>query len=62
MLANTLYNLHHYIRAIGILYIITYDWKYNNIMNSCNFILLESEEMKSCTDRVETANAGIGQK
>ena len=30
----------------------------SNIVNSCNFFLLEFEEMKSCIYRLETANAG----
>ena len=55
-----MYNLHIYNRKIGKLHVITYEWQYNNIVNSCNFFLSEFEEMKSCIYRVETANAGMG--
>ena len=48
MLAETLYNLHVYIRKIAKLQVITYEWKYINIVNSYNFFLSEFEEMKSC--------------
>ena len=60
MLAKTLYSLHIYIKEIEKLHIITYESKYNNIVNSCNFFLSEFEEMKSFIYRVETANAGKG--
>ena len=30
------------------------------ILNSSNFILTELEEMKSCINRVETKNTGVG--
>ena len=60
MLATTLYNLHIYIREIEKLHVINYEWKYINIVNSCNFFWSEFEEMKSCIYRVETANAGMG--
>ena len=42
------------------LHVFTYKREYINIMNSCNFLLLKFEEMKSCIYRVETANAGMG--
>ena len=54
-----MYNLHIY-KKIRKLHVITYEWKYINIVNSCNFFLSEFEEMKSCIYRVETANAGMG--
>ena len=54
-----MYNLHIYNREIEKLHVNTYEWKYINIVNSCNFFLSEFEEMKSCIYRVETANAGI---
>ena len=55
-----MYNLHIYKRKIEKLHVITYEWKYINIVNSCNCFLSEFEEMKSCRYRVETANAGMG--
>ena len=55
-----MYNLHIYIREIEKLHVITYEWKYINIVNSSNFFLSESEVMESCIFRVETANAGMG--
>ena len=55
-----MYNLHMYIREIEKLNVITYEWKYINIVNSGNFFLSEFEEMKSCINGVETANAGMG--
>ena len=48
MLAKTLYNLHINIRENEKLHVITYEWKYINIVNSCSFFLSEFEEMKSC--------------
>ena len=56
-----MYNRHIYNREIEKkLHVITYKWKYTNIVNTCNFFLSEFEEMKSCIYRVETANAGMG--
>ena len=52
--------MHIYNRKIGKLHVITYEWKYVNIVNSCNFFLSEFEEMKSCINCVETADAGMG--
>ena len=43
-----MYNLHIYKRKIEKLHIVTYKWKYINIMKSCNFFLSELEEIKSC--------------
>ena len=60
MLAKILHNLHIYIREIERLHVITYKGNYINIVNSCNFFLSEFEEMKSCINRVETSNAGLG--
>ena len=60
ILTNTLYNLHIFFREIEILQVINYEWKYINIVNSCNFFLSDLEEMKSCLYRVETAYAGMG--
>ena len=60
MLAKTLYNLQICIGENAKLHVITDEWKYINIVNSCNFFLLEFEEMKSCIYRVETANDGMG--
>ena len=56
---NTLYNLYIYIEKNEILNVVTYKWKYINIVNSSKFFLSELEEMKSCIYRVETANAGM---
>ena len=55
-----MYNLHIYNRKNGKLHVITYEWRYIKNVNSCDFFLLEFEEMKSCICRVETANAGMG--
>ena len=55
-----MYSLHLYIRENAKLHVVTYEWKYINIVNSCNFFLSEFEEMRSCKYRVETANAGMG--
>ena len=52
-----MYNLHIYIEKITILHVVTYKWKYINIVNSSDLFLSELEEMKSCLYRVETANA-----
>ena len=41
--AKTLYKLHIYIREIENLQVITYEWKYSNIVNSCKFSLSEFE-------------------
>ena len=60
MIAKKLYILHIYIREIDILHTNTYERKHINIVISCNFFLLEFQEMKSCRYRVETANAGMG--
>ena len=57
-----MYNLHIYLREYEKLNVITYEWKYINIVNSCNFFLSEFEEMKSCVYRVEAANDGMGLK
>ena len=54
-----MYNLHIYNKKIGKLHVITYEWEYINIVNSCDFFLLEFEDMKSCIYRVEPANAGM---
>ena len=43
-----MYNLHIYITEIEKLHVITYEWKYINIVNFSNSFLLEFEEMKSC--------------
>ena len=43
-----MYNLHNYIGEIEKLHVITYEWKYINIVNSCNYFLSEFGEMKSC--------------
>ena len=43
-----MYNLHIHNREFEKLQVITYEWKYINIVNSCNFLLSEFEEMKSC--------------
>ena len=42
------------------LQVITYEWKYINMLNSYNFFLSEFEELKSCIYRAETANIGMG--
>ena len=55
-----MYNLHIHVREIAKLHVVTYEWKYINIVKSCNFFLSEFEEMKSCIYGVETANAGMG--
>ena len=60
MLAKTLYNLHIYIRENEKLHVITCEWKYINILNSCNIFLFFFEGMQSCIYRVGTANAGMG--
>ena len=60
MSAKLLYNLHIYVKVTEKFYVITYEWKYINIVNSCIFVLLEFEAMKSCIYRVETANAAMG--
>ena len=52
--------MHIYIRETETLHVITFEWKYINIVNSCNFCLSEFEEKESCIIRVETANAGMG--
>ena len=52
-----MYNLHIYNGEFEKLQVITYEWKYINIMKSPNFFLPEFDEMKSCIQRVETANA-----
>ena len=52
--------MHTYIRDTEKLHVFTYEWKYLNILNSCKFFLSESEKMRSCIYRVETANAGMG--
>ena len=54
-----MYNLHIYIEGIEKIRVITYEWKYINIVNSCK-VLSEFEEMKSCINRVENANVGMG--
>ena len=53
-------NLHILIRESGKILVITFEWKYINIVNSCNFFLSDFEKMKSCIYRVETANARMG--
>ena len=45
-MANTLYNLHFYIREVQVLRAINNECVYNIIANSCNFFLSEFEEMK----------------
>ena len=39
-----MYNLHIYNRKIGKLQVITYEWKYINIVKSCKFFLSEFEQ------------------
>ena len=55
-----MYNLHIYVMKTENLHVITYERRYINIVNSCNFFLSEFEEIKSCIYRVETTNAEIG--
>ena len=52
--------MHIYIREFEKLHVITYEWNYINIMNSCDFFLSEFGEMKPCIYRVETANYEMG--
>ena len=62
MLANTLYNLHLYIRKIEIIHVITvitFEWKFINTGNSCDFFFSEFEEMKSYIYRVETLYGSV---
>ena len=48
-----------YIEKVKILQVITYNWKYINVLNSLSFLLSEFEEMTRCIHRIETANAGM---
>ena len=56
---NTLYNQHFHIGAFKLLHVVTYKWKYINIVNSSTSILSQLKEMKSCKNSVEFANAGM---
>ena len=42
-----------------LLHVVIYKRKYTNIVNSSVFVLLETEQMNSGIDHVETANAGL---
>ena len=53
MITKTLYNQHNFIEEIKLLQVVTYEWKYINIVNSSKFILSEIEEMKNRKNRVE---------
>ena len=54
-----MYNLHIYIEKFDLLLVVTYKWKYIDIVNSSNFFFTELEKTKSCIYRVETASAGM---
>ena len=53
---KTYYKLHFYIEK---LHEITYKREYNNIVNSCNFLLSKLEEMKSCIYCIKAANTWV---
>ena len=54
-----MYNMRIYIEKNEILHVVTYKWKYINILNSSIPFLSELEEMKSCIYRIESANAVV---
>ena len=56
---ETFYNLHiHNDEENKLLHVSTDKRKFNNFVKASTFFLSESQEMKSCEKRVETANAG----
>ena len=57
---NTSYRLHIYIEIPNILLVFTVKREYKKILNSSNFIRTKLKGIKSCINRVETANTGVG--
>ena len=56
---TTLCNLHIYLKENKLLHVFTYKRKYINFRNWSIIFLVEYDEMKSCINRVELANAEL---
>ena len=54
-----MYNLYTYIIKVALLHLLTYRWKYINIVSSSNSFLSEFQKMKGCLNRVKNANNAI---